>query len=299
MRAGRRKRVSRRRRRYRLPQAERRSGRPPHAHSPLGQAAWLGRPAERDGRRAGVIAHARSALGAAPSPGLGRRRAHARRAKGARWQVSGRVAAGDGTIGAAAARAVRRRRPGTLLPHRRDREALLHRGDPRRDHGHRSGGAREDRALRVPQTRPRRPAECGSRPEQAGRDGSVCSAGKYRTQMWDKQKEVFLPSTPGLGMHVEVKDPEGKVGPPLVVLGPWHGRSEASASRELPGPCRVQRTGQRSGGGCHAVFRCRWCCPGSTALRAASPSPPTRPVTIRSACTRTPPGWLSLLVADW
>ncbi|KAM7121418.1 transmembrane emp24 domain-containing protein 4 isoform 1-T1 [Molossus nigricans] len=33
----------------------------------------------------------------------------------------------------------------------------------------------------------------------------------YRTQMWDKQKEVFLPSTPGLGMHVEVKDPEGKV----------------------------------------------------------------------------------------
>nr|KAF6419573.1 transmembrane p24 trafficking protein 4 [Rousettus aegyptiacus] len=30
--------------------------------------------------------------------------------------------------------------------------------------------------------------------------------GNYRTQMWDKQKEVFLPSTPGLGMHVEVKD---------------------------------------------------------------------------------------------
>lgn len=36
--------------------------------------------------------------------------------------------------------------------------------------------------------------------------------------MWDKQKEVFLPSTPGLGMHVEVKDPEGKVGLPLVAL---------------------------------------------------------------------------------
>uniref|UniRef100_A0A8D2DZS9 GOLD domain-containing protein n=1 Tax=Sciurus vulgaris TaxID=55149 RepID=A0A8D2DZS9_SCIVU len=33
----------------------------------------------------------------------------------------------------------------------------------------------------------------------------------YQTQMWDKQKEVFLPSTPGLGMHVEVKDPDGKV----------------------------------------------------------------------------------------
>lgn len=32
--------------------------------------------------------------------------------------------------------------------------------------------------------------------------------------MWDKQKEVFLPSTPGLGMHVEVKDPDGKVNTP-------------------------------------------------------------------------------------
>lgn len=31
--------------------------------------------------------------------------------------------------------------------------------------------------------------------------------------MWDKQKEVFLPSTPGLGMHVEVKDPDSKVSP--------------------------------------------------------------------------------------
>lgn len=42
--------------------------------------------------------------------------------------------------------------------------------------------------------------------------------------MWDKQKEVFLPSTPGLGMHVEVKDPEGKVGLPLAALRPWHRR---------------------------------------------------------------------------
>ncbi|NXQ50154.1 TMED4 protein, partial [Catharus fuscescens] len=32
-----------------------------------------------------------------------------------------------------------------------------------------------------------------------------------RTQLWDKQSESFLPSTPGLGMHVEVKDPDGKV----------------------------------------------------------------------------------------
>ncbi|XP_020839712.1 transmembrane emp24 domain-containing protein 4 isoform X2 [Phascolarctos cinereus] len=34
--------------------------------------------------------------------------------------------------------------------------------------------------------------------------------GNYRTQLWDKQTETFLPSTPGLGMHVEVKDPDGK-----------------------------------------------------------------------------------------
>ncbi|KAB1276222.1 Transmembrane emp24 domain-containing protein 4 [Camelus dromedarius] len=47
--------------------------------------------------------------------------------------------------------------------------------------------------------------------------------GNYRTQMWDKQKEAFLPSTPGLGMHVEVKDPEGKVGPPLAAHRPWYG----------------------------------------------------------------------------
>lgn len=33
--------------------------------------------------------------------------------------------------------------------------------------------------------------------------------------MWDKQKEAFLPSTPGLGMHVEVKDPDGKVSAPV------------------------------------------------------------------------------------
>uniref|UniRef100_A0A671G7B2 GOLD domain-containing protein n=5 Tax=Chiroptera TaxID=9397 RepID=A0A671G7B2_RHIFE len=117
----------------------------------------------------------------------------------------GRAATVDGETGVAAARAVRGGRPGALLPHRRDREALLHRGNPRRDHGHRSGGAGVARALRVPQTRTRRPAE------QARCNGCVCSAGNYRTQMWDKQKEVFLPSTPGLGMHVEVKDPEGKV----------------------------------------------------------------------------------------
>nr|XP_061802192.1 transmembrane emp24 domain-containing protein 4-like [Nerophis lumbriciformis] len=35
--------------------------------------------------------------------------------------------------------------------------------------------------------------------------------GKYKTQLWDKQTNSFLPSTPGLGMHVEIKDPDAKV----------------------------------------------------------------------------------------
>lgn len=35
--------------------------------------------------------------------------------------------------------------------------------------------------------------------------------GRYKTQLWDKQAGSFLPSTPGLGMHVEIKDPDAKV----------------------------------------------------------------------------------------
>uniref|UniRef100_UPI003AADB932 transmembrane emp24 domain-containing protein 4 isoform X2 n=1 Tax=Centroberyx gerrardi TaxID=166262 RepID=UPI003AADB932 len=35
--------------------------------------------------------------------------------------------------------------------------------------------------------------------------------GKYRTQLWDKQTNSFLPATPGLGMHVEIKDPDTKI----------------------------------------------------------------------------------------
>uniref|UniRef100_A0A8C5MIJ9 Transmembrane p24 trafficking protein 4 n=1 Tax=Leptobrachium leishanense TaxID=445787 RepID=A0A8C5MIJ9_9ANUR len=37
-----------------------------------------------------------------------------------------------------------------------------------------------------------------------------CKMRNYKTQLWDKQSETFMPSTPGLGMHVEVKDPDGK-----------------------------------------------------------------------------------------
>ncbi|XP_063303333.1 transmembrane emp24 domain-containing protein 9 [Pelobates fuscus] len=35
--------------------------------------------------------------------------------------------------------------------------------------------------------------------------------GNYRTQLYDKQREEYLPTTPGLGMLVEVKDPNDKV----------------------------------------------------------------------------------------
>jgi len=34
--------------------------------------------------------------------------------------------------------------------------------------------------------------------------------GNYRTQLYDKQREEYQPATPGLGMFVEVKDPEDK-----------------------------------------------------------------------------------------
>ena len=36
-------------------------------------------------------------------------------------------------------------------------------------------------------------------------------AGKYRTQLFDEAINDFLPASPGIGMHVEVKDPNSKV----------------------------------------------------------------------------------------
>ncbi|KAJ7370366.1 Transmembrane emp24 domain-containing protein 4 [Desmophyllum pertusum] len=35
--------------------------------------------------------------------------------------------------------------------------------------------------------------------------------GKYKTQLFDEHSGQFLPSSPGIGMHVEVKDPNMKV----------------------------------------------------------------------------------------
>lgn len=37
------------------------------------------------------------------------------------------------------------------------------------------------------------------------------ATGKYKTQLYDENIRDFLPSSPGIGMHVEVKDPNLKV----------------------------------------------------------------------------------------
>lgn len=48
------------------------------------------------------------------------------------------------------------------------------------------------------------------------------SPGNYRTQLYDKQREEYQPATPGLGMFVEVKDPEDKVSWPCVEQAPGY-----------------------------------------------------------------------------
>ena len=35
--------------------------------------------------------------------------------------------------------------------------------------------------------------------------------GKYKVELFDERTNTYLPSTPGIGMHVEVKDPEDKI----------------------------------------------------------------------------------------
>ncbi len=34
--------------------------------------------------------------------------------------------------------------------------------------------------------------------------------GKYKVELYDQKTDTYLPSTPGIGMHVEVKDPDDK-----------------------------------------------------------------------------------------
>ena len=35
--------------------------------------------------------------------------------------------------------------------------------------------------------------------------------GKYKVELFDANSNTYLPSTPGIGMHVEVKDPDDKI----------------------------------------------------------------------------------------
>lgn len=35
--------------------------------------------------------------------------------------------------------------------------------------------------------------------------------GKYKVELYDENTNTYLPSTPGIGMHVEVKDPDDKI----------------------------------------------------------------------------------------
>ena len=39
----------------------------------------------------------------------------------------------------------------------------------------------------------------------------VCFLGKYKTQLYDDRTQAWMPSSPGIGMHVEVKDPGSRV----------------------------------------------------------------------------------------
>ncbi len=36
-------------------------------------------------------------------------------------------------------------------------------------------------------------------------------AGKYKTQLFDETSNDFMPASPGIGMHVEVTDPDKKI----------------------------------------------------------------------------------------
>lgn len=58
--------------------------------------------------------------------------------------------------------------------------------------------------------------------------------GNYRTQLYDKQREEYQPATPGLGMFVEVKDPEDKVSRTLPSPSPPLAEPSARQALVLP-----------------------------------------------------------------
>jgi len=39
---------------------------------------------------------------------------------------------------------------------------------------------------------------------------SCCAVGKYKVEAFDKDKRAYMPTSGGLGMHVEVRDPDDK-----------------------------------------------------------------------------------------
>lgn len=105
--------------------------------------------------------------------------------------------------------------------------------------------------------------------------------GNYRTQLYDKQKEEYLPATQGLGMFVEVKDPDEKVC--------LNGCPESNKS-----PIVIVFHHHLI---CVSFFLTfRWSCPASMDLRAGLSSPPTHLESIKSACTQIPPNLLCLPV---
>ena len=42
-------------------------------------------------------------------------------------------------------------------------------------------------------------------------DQRISIAGKYKTQLFDETSNEFMPASPGIGMHVEITDPEKKI----------------------------------------------------------------------------------------
>ena len=39
----------------------------------------------------------------------------------------------------------------------------------------------------------------------------IVYSGNYKVQLYDPRTGGFMPSSPGIGMHVEVKDPDDKI----------------------------------------------------------------------------------------
>jgi len=39
---------------------------------------------------------------------------------------------------------------------------------------------------------------------------TCCAVGKYKVEVFDKEKRAYMPTGGGLGMHVEVRDPDDK-----------------------------------------------------------------------------------------